>query len=163
MDFFAHLLWTYIIFHKYKYLKYALLVAAMPDVLSWGVWMVASLFNDFSWRHNPDLSLLPKWVFTLYGITHSIFVIMFVFLIIYLIFRTIPLFMLAWPIAVFIDILTHSREFLPVPFLWPFSNWHFPGISWGTSYFMIINYLLILISVIWINHQKIIDFLKGLF
>lgn len=163
MDFPAHLFWTYILFYKYKYLKYALLFAALPDLLSWGVWMIASLFTNFSWRNHPDLSLIPKWVFTLYGITHSVIVIAAVFLIVFLIFKTIPLYLLAWPIAVIIDIFTHSREFLPTPFLWPISSWHFPGFSWGNMYFMLINYALIVISIIYINHDKIIQFFKSIF
>jgi len=106
--------------------------------------------NGFNWKKKPDLSLIPKWVFTLYGITHSLFVISLVFLFVFLIFQTIPIYLLAWPIHVLMDIPTHRKDFLPTPFLWPFSNYAFPGISWGTKKFMITNYTLIIFFLIYI-------------
>ncbi|MFH1682666.1 MAG: hypothetical protein ABIA37_02615 [Candidatus Woesearchaeota archaeon] len=90
----------------------------------------------------PDLGAIPDWVFLLYGLTHSLLVFGVILLLIYLIARKIPIYIYAWPIAVVMDTFTHSRNFLPTPFLWPI-EWYFPGFSWGTTWFMIVNYVLI--------------------
>jgi len=154
MDFFSHGLWSYIIFHRSKYVLLAILFGILPDILSWTIFMVYPLKNGFTWK-NPDLSLIPKWVFTLYNVTHSLVVIALIFLIVYIIFRRIPLFLFALPLHILIDIPTHSRDFLPTPFLWPISNWYFPGISWGNRYFLIANYSLIIILLLYINYKNI--------
>ena len=151
MDTLAHALWSYIIFHNYEFVWWAVLFGMLPDLLSWTVFMFFPKKNGFNWKKKPDLSLIPTWVFTLYGITHSIFVIGAVFFIVFLIYGFLPLFLLAWPIHVLIDIPIHRKDFLPTPFLWPISNYKFPGISWGTKKFMIINYLLIILFLIYIN------------
>ena len=91
----------------------------------------------------PNLKQIPKWVFKLYGITRSIFVLAFVFSIVYFLLGRIPLYLLAWPIHILIDIPTHSRKFLPTPFLWPVSKWKFPGISWANPWMIGINWGLI--------------------
>ena len=159
MDTFAHGLWSYIIFSKSKYIWLAILFGILPDLLSWTVYMVYRMFNKIPFGP-PNLNSIPKWVFTLYGITHSIFVIAVVFLIVFLIFKHIPIFLLAWPLHVLIDIPTHTKDFLPTPFLWPFSSYAFPGISWGTQWFMITNYSLIVFFLIFINYQNISLFLS---
>ncbi len=155
MDFFAHLLWNYIFFNKYKKLKLSLAFAAMPDLFSFGILLVVGLFTGFRWAHPADQTVIPSWVPVFYSLTHSLVIIAAVFLVVYLIFRTIPVYLLAWPIHVVIDIFTHSLKFYPTPFLWPISNFHFPGISWGTLWFMIVNYVLIVSCIVYINRKKI--------
>ena len=102
----------------------------------------------------PNLELTPDWVFTLYGVSHSLVVSLFVIGIVYLILKKVPIFMWAWPIAIIMDVITHTREFLPTPFLWPLSDWVFPGISWGTKWFMIINIISIISFLVWIKYKK---------
>lgn len=147
MDTLAHALWSYIIFQKSGNVSLAILFGVLPDLLSWTIFMFFPKKN-FNWK-KPNLKLIPRWVFTLYGITHSIFVISVVFLIVYTITKTIPVFLIAWPIHVLMDIPTHRKDFLPTPFLWPFSDYAFPGISWGTKKFMITNYTIIIILLIY--------------
>ncbi len=62
--------------------------------------------------------------------------------------------MYAWPVAVTMDVFTHSLEMFPTPFLWPFKV-YFDGISWGTPWFMILNYSLIVISFVIIFVYKL--------
>ena len=62
--------------------------------------------------------------------------------------------MYAWPIVIVMDILTHTREFLPTPFLYPISNWPFPGISWGNRWFMLVNWGLIIMILSYIVVKK---------
>ena len=62
--------------------------------------------------------------------------------------------MLAWPMAILMDVISHTRDFLPTPFLWPLTDWKFDGVSWGSPKFMIINYVLITIGLIYVLLRK---------
>ena len=154
MDYFAHSFWSYIIFHRTKTPIYAILFGIMPDSLSWMIYLFYRIFSKDLFFGRPDFTSIPDWVFTLYGISHSIIIAGLIFLLVYLIFKKIPIYMYAWPIHILIDIPTHRRDFLPTPFLWPISEWKFPGISWGNKWFMIINWSLILIAVLLIIADK---------
>ena len=149
MDTFAHAFWSYIIFHQSEYVWLAVLFGVLPDLLSWTIYSIYPKKKEFNWK-KPNFDLIPNWVFTLYGITHSLCVITFVFSIVFIIFQQIPIFLFAWPLHVLIDIPTHKKDFLPTPFLWPFSKYAFPGISWGTKKFTIANYSLIILFLIYI-------------
>ena len=96
----------------------------------------------------------PEWMNFLYCLSHSLFIAFGVILIATLIKRKLPLVMLAWPIAILMDIFTHTKDFFPTPFLWPFFDWTFSGISWGNSYFMAMNYILIISAISWIIYKK---------
>jgi len=156
MRIYEHFGWTYVFYHKSKYLKYALLVSILPDVLSWGFWIpYAAITGVQSITHRPDLRLVPDWIFTLYGITHSVVLAAIAFTAIYLFFKKIPIYLWAWPINIIIDIPLHTRDYLPTPFLWPISDWKFPGISWSNIYFTATNYLLLSGCILYINRKRI--------
>jgi uncharacterized SAM-binding protein YcdF (DUF218 family) len=38
------------------------------------------------------------------------------------------------------DIPTHTSDFFPTHFLYPLSNVHVNGMSWGSPWFMLLNY-----------------------
>ena len=142
MDYFAHGFWSYILFHWMKKPWRAIAFGLLPDTGSWFIYMIYRIatfenIGQFSIEHIPD------WVYTLYNISHSLFVAFAAIFAVYLIRKKLPVYMLAWPAAIVMDLFTHSREFLPTPFLWPISAWRFPGISWGNGYFMIGNYIAI--------------------
>jgi len=139
MDYFAHIAWSYILFNKTKKPFYAILFGILPDSLSWLFFTIYLFFNGESFQQAAGA--IPDWVFALYNITHSLFTFLFVLGIVYLILRKIPIYIWAWSIHILIDIPSHSREFLPTPFLWPISTWIFPGISWGTPWFMFTNWM----------------------
>lgn len=146
MDTFAHALWSYIIFNRIEDVWLAVFFGVMPDLFSWTIFMIYNLIKGKFGK--PQIGKIPQWVFTLYGITHSMIIIGVVFLGVFLFIGRIPLYLLAWPLHVLIDIPTHSKEFLPTPFLWPLSKYAFPGFSWGNRYFMITNYLLIVLFML---------------
>ena len=148
MDYFAHGIWGYIFFHRTKKPLYAILFSLIPDTFSWGIYMFYSLFFTGLRFGKPDLALIPNWVFTLYGLSHSLIISGIIITLVYLIIKKVPVYMFAWPISILLDIFSHSREFLPTPFLWPISDWKFPGISWGTREFILINYTLILVCIL---------------
>ncbi len=146
MDTFAHAIWTYIIFLTTGNIWIAVFFGVMPDLLSWTIYLLYGItLGKIKEFKKPNFNKIPKWVHTLYGLTHSTFTVTVVFLIVFIIFKQIPLYLWAWPLHIAIDIPTHSRKMLPTPFLWPISKWTFPGFSWGQKWFMIINYLAIVI------------------
>ncbi len=146
MDYFAHGFWSYILFHRREKAWLAVILGLLPDSLSWGIYFIYNLFyNGFG---QPHLSSIPAWVYTLYGISHSLLVWILVLGAAYYFFRKKAFYLLAPIIAILMDIPSHTLEFLPTPFLWPVSEWHFPGISWGTPTFMIVNYSLIVLALV---------------
>ncbi|MBT3814687.1 hypothetical protein HOE37_02580 [Candidatus Woesearchaeota archaeon] len=154
MDYFAHGLWSYILFNKTKKPLYAILFGILPDTFSWLIYMFFRIFTGSLAFGKPNLNTIPAWMDTLYGLSHSLVIFSLVAVIVYLVYKKIPIYMWAWPIHILIDIPTHSRDFLPTPFLWPISNWAFPGISWGTSWLFISYWSLIIVSLIYILGKK---------
>jgi len=146
MDYVSHGLWSYIFFHRIKTPLLAVCFGLLPDTTSWLIYAFYNVFTGGPFG-KPVLELVPDWTFTLYNISHSLVVALCVILIVFIILRRVPVYMFAWPIAIVMDLLTHTREFLPTPFLWPISDWKFPGISWGTWQFIAINYFLIAIAM----------------
>jgi len=153
MDYLAHGLWSYILFHKIKKIWYAIFFGLLPDNLSWTIFLIYNLIIGKG-LGPPVPTLIPGWVFTLYNISHSLIITAIVFLAIFLIYKKIPIYMYAWPAAIIIDIFTHTRDFLPTPFLWPLSEWRFPGISWASLAFMSINYIIIITLLIYIQYKR---------
>ncbi|MFH0752067.1 MAG: hypothetical protein V1914_00540 [archaeon] len=102
----------------------------------------------------PHLTNMPEWVFTLYNVSHSLILAAIAIILISLYLKKIHWYMLAWPVAITMDLFTHTREFLPTPFLWPISEWKFPGTSWGNGYFMLINITVMAIAFIYIYKKK---------
>ena len=145
MDYFAHGFWSFILFHRFRWRWTAVIFALLPDTASWFIFLLYNrVTRTVDWSAGrPDISSFPDWIWMLYNISHSIFVWIALFGILWLIFRR-PI----WPvtagfIAILMDIPTHSRDFLPTPFLWPFSDWTFPGFSWSNGWFMLFNYCLL--------------------
>ena len=155
MDYVSHGIWSYIIFNKIRRPFLAVIFGLLPDTMSWFIYAIYKIIITGTFG-KPILSEIPNWVFMLYNISHSLFVAFGCIAIVWLILRKFPIYMLAWPIAITIDFLTHTREFLPTPFLWPVSEWRFPGIKWSSAWFMILNYALIAIflTIIIIKKKK---------
>ena len=61
-----------------------------------------------------------------------------------------------WFIHIASDIPTHTRDFYPVLFLWPLSDWCFDGFTWGTAAFISFNYsfLLLFFILFWLMGLK---------
>jgi|SRR3989344_1955576 len=154
MDTLAHGLWTYAAFHKKKYAWLGAFFGVLPDLLSFGMLFVFNIFTGNFHRGKPALESLPDWLFSAYNMTHSLIVFAAVFLLIFFITKKWFWPMLGWPIHILIDIPTHSTRFFPTPFLWPLADYRFDGISWGTPWFMLLNYSSIIIVYFWIAHSR---------
>lgn len=60
--------------------------------------------------------------------------------------RAVPWELGGWMFHIILDIPTHSSKFYATPFLWPLSSWKVNGISWGTPWFMALNYSAIILA-----------------
>lgn len=154
MDYLAHGLWSYILFHWIKKPWKAIFFGLLPDNLSWAVFFFYNLiYNGFGFGA-PVLDNIPDWVFVLYNISHSLIIAFSAIAFSWMLHKKFPLVMLAWPTAIVMDLFSHKRSFLPTPFLWPISEWRFPGISWASLEFMVVNYALIIICLIYIYLKR---------
>lgn len=106
----------------------------------------------------PPVIQQTLWQFQLasilYNYSHSLVVFILVFIFIYLLFRR-PVWELGgWLIHIVMDIPTHTYLFYPTPLFWPISSWKFSGFSWGTPWFMILNYSLLLLVFYFLKKQE---------
>lgn len=92
----------------------------------------------------------------LYQLSHSLFVFAFVFALIVLVFKRKPWAMGGWLIHIILDIPTHDYKFYATPFLWPISNYRFDGFSWGQSWFLILDFSLLIVvyGYFWLTRPK---------
>ncbi len=151
MDIISHGLYGGIAFGRGSKRDYllAFLFGIAPDLLSFGVFFVLAAFGiggglpHRDWQGPPAASDIPAYVTTLYHYTHSLVIFAFVFLLVW-VARGKPWKALgAWGLHILVDIPTHSSAFFPTPFLWPLSPLTVSGVSWGTWWIFIPNWLLI--------------------
>jgi hypothetical protein len=152
MDIISHGLWGGVGFgRKNKRLFFlAVLFGMLPDLLSFGVFTVATWFGinprpDWS-AGTPPMELIPEYVHVLYNITHSLVVFTLVCGLLWWLARSYLLPFLAYGFAVLIDIPTHSTDFFATPFLWPLSSYTFNGVSWGEPFIFFPNVVLLVVA-----------------
>ena len=156
MDIVSHGLWGSFVFgrHTRKSFWLAFVLGISPDLLSFGVYMGASLLGlsvhpDWSSGRHLDASQIPLYVYGLYNFTHSILVFVTMFGVAWWL-RGKPLYELsAWGLHILMDIPTHSYAFFPTPFLWPLSDVRVDGIPWSHPIIMIPNIILLIILYAW--------------
>ena len=136
MDTLSHALWGKGIFGYRKFGSLALLFGALPDLLSFGLYfLVRLLSNGINIQSGrPPLSSIPDWVFTMYNISHSFIIVLFILSILYFLNKDMCFPLLAWPFHILLDAIFHSKEFFPTPILWPISSYKFDGIAWSNPY-----------------------------
>ncbi|WP_374668406.1 hypothetical protein [Ramlibacter sp.] len=61
-----------------------------------------------------------------------------------------------WWSHIVIDVFTHSARFYPVPVLYPLSDAAFDGIAWNTPWFLLVNYLALLVAgaALWFTRRR---------
>ena len=177
MDIFAHGLWAGAAYKavnkkakKPLNVRLAGFWGVFPDLFAFTLgfaWLFGNLiFGDMSFTDLPrpdsvepaPQDTLPIFRLTsmLYSISHSAIIFLIVFGVVFLILRR-PLWELGgWFIHILLDIPTHSYQFYPTPFLWPLSGWKFDGFSWGTPWFLILNYLAIIIAYWLLRRKKVV-------
>ena len=141
MDIVAHALWTNVAFIKNRKRWLAVLFGILPDILSFGpVFAYVILMGIKNWTEGFKVKWLLDYTTFTYGITHSLLVFAVAYLIIYLMTKKKNVFLFGWLLHIIIDIPTHSKDFYPTPYLYPFKSPPVNGISWGHPVFMIVNY-----------------------
>jgi hypothetical protein len=164
MDILSHGLWGSIIFGRKNRRSFWLgfLFGIAPDFLSFGIFMIARLIESLTsgvWQlqsGKPDLADIPQYVHLLYDITHSFVIFAVVFGIVWFALGR-PLWeMLAWPFHVFLDVFTHSTEFFPTPYLWPFAHSPIDGMPWSTPIIFSTNvfFLVVIYAVYWYRKKR---------
>lgn len=182
MDIFSHGLWTaavakgandYALKPKSKKpLKIGLASfwGIFPDLFAFTVpfvWMIARYVSENRTSDFPAVTSMEPSIFTrfdglsqlthfLYSMSHSLVMFFSVFAIVSLLFRRPVFEMFGWLLHILIDIPSHSYQFYPTPFLWPVSDFKVNGVSWASTWFMIVNYsLLVLVWLFfWIKKKK---------
>ena len=62
--------------------------------------------------------------------------------------------LLGWWSHVLIDVFTHSADFYPSPVFYPVTYWGFDGVAWNNTWFMVMNYLAMVIVFAMIFRRK---------
>lgn len=126
MDIISHGLWGGIILGRKNRRDFwwSFAFGTAPDLFSFGIFTGLTTLGlasspDWSAGH-PAQSSIPSYVHSLYNVTHSLVIFIIAFFGVWLIRSKPFLPMLAWGIHILMDIPTHSTEFFPTPFLWPF-------------------------------------------
>ena len=150
MDTLSHALWGKGLFGYRKYRWYSFLFGALPDLFSFGIYFIHSIFFSSSpVMGRPTRSEIPEWVYSLYDISHSMVIASIIIFIVYKINKEFAFPMLAWPAHIILDFFTHSIEFFPTPIFWPLSDYQFDGIPWSNPIIFFTNVLLIFLLFIY--------------
>jgi hypothetical protein len=139
LDTLSHTLWGCGLFGFRGRPGTALLFGALPDLASFGPWLVFRVLSGRFEPGRPDPALIPGFVHGAYDVTHSLLVAGLAVAVAYRLHRGVAFAMLAWPVHILVDIPTHSRAFFPTPFLWPASDFTVDGIPWGTPWIWLPN------------------------
>jgi hypothetical protein len=168
MDIFSHGLWA-VLGLRYLNLKRKIPKFSGFKVFFWGmfpdlfaftipfVYMIWNwLFNGIAMMTKPDIEPIVdhgsiiQLTGALYNISHSLIIFAIVSLIAYFIFRKKAIILGAWLMHIIMDVPTHSYQFYPTPILWPLSSWKVNGFSWANPYFLLADYLLIIIIYLFV-------------
>ncbi len=117
--------------------------AAFPDVLAFGVPIVAGLALLAIGKAGPPSDHFPPRPhlgLPLYAAGHSLVVFAAAFGLVCLAARRVVYSMLGWLLHTLIDIPTHSSSYHPTRFLWPLSDFEIDGIAWWTPWFWVATY-----------------------
>lgn len=162
MDTLSHALWGYGLF-GYRYKRYALLAlffGAMPDLISFGFYLVSQLMQG-TWQPGPPpISTLPAWLFTAYSVGHSFIICFSIIGLVALWHKRIAFAMLGWPFHIVLDFPFHSFKYFPTPIFWPISDYKIDGIPWSNWYIWFPNVAGIILLFYFRRRQKRIQTLQ---
>jgi hypothetical protein len=154
MDTFSHALWGYGLFGFRKYPKFAALMGAMPDLISFGaLFFMRVIEGTYQWG-KPPLTTLPSWIYPAYTVGHSFVIAFAVIGLVALCRKEIAFAMLAWPFHITLDFPFHSVQYFPTPMFWPISDFKIDGIPWSTWYIWLPNVAGIIILLAYRYRQK---------
>ncbi len=139
MDTLSHALWGYGLFgHKpsgrKKFAKTALFFGAMPDLISFGIFLVMRVLQGQWQPRPPPLATIPNWLYFNYSLGHSFVISFGVIALVAIKNKELAFSMLAWPFHIVLDFPFHSFKYFPTPIFWPLSDYKIDGIPWSHWY-----------------------------
>lgn len=174
MDILAHGLWVGIgavWMHRHRRLDrrttvLAVAWAVVPDLAQLLPLVYQALFSPDGWTvllayanalpgHEPEMSpAVMELTHHLHCVTHSALVAGVVTAISWTWLKRLRVPLLGWWLHIVIDVFTHSAEFYPSPVFYPVTYWGFDGIAWNTPWFMVANYLTMLIVAVAVLYRR---------
>lgn len=156
MDIVSHGLWGSILFGRRNRKSFwaAFSFGILPDLLVFGVPFAMRILGSLSgdgggaWGP-PERTSIPSYVYQGYNVTHSLVVFAAAFAIVWIARKKPFIPMLAWPAHILLDMPLHTAEFFPTPFLWPISDFHVSGVSWGDPWIFFPNVALLAALYFW--------------
>lgn len=157
MDVLAHSLWTNVM---YKFIPatqsdkrttwWGIFFDVWPDLFAFGPGFIYVFYHwifqsGYSLSQSDSMIPLNDLSLKLYNYSHSLIIWGVIVAAIWIYRRRFPWVLLGWALHIGIDLLSHTKEFYPTPWLFPLSDFHINGVSWGTPVFMIINYASLLL------------------
>lgn len=130
----SHALWGYGVFGYKRYAVLAIFFGAMPDLISFGVFMVMNLIEGTIKIGNPALESLPSWVFLHYALVHSFVISLPLIKLAALWRKGLAFAILAWPFHIVLDFPFHTKAYFATPLFWPISDFSVDGIAWTHWY-----------------------------
>jgi hypothetical protein len=142
VDTLAHALWTNAVYvrHSRRDRCWAVFFGVAPDLLSFGpfvAWLLAT--DQFVFRGVVP----PPSVVAAYRLTHSLVAFGAVFLLASLWWRRVWWPLWAWAGHIGVDVVTHTVDYFPTPFLYPLSSFSVSGVNWAEPTFVVVNYTLL--------------------
>jgi hypothetical protein len=139
MDTLSHALWGYGLFGYKRYAALALFFGAMPDLISFGLYLFLQIMHGTWHPGPPPIETLPNWLIINYSIGHSFVICLPLTGLVALWRKPIAFAMLAWPFHIVLDFPFHSFKYFPTPIFWPISDFKIDGISWAHWYIWLPN------------------------
>jgi hypothetical protein len=128
MDPFSHLLWTYLLFHQFEWWWIAALLGFLADAVVF-LPAIKGIKRNNHGHVTIKGAFARNWT-ALDKVTHSLPVVGLVSLLLFPFVGFWPP-LLGWVVHILMDIPTHSKEFFPTQFLWPFSTFSVNGFNWS--------------------------------
>jgi hypothetical protein len=154
VDTFSHALWGYGLFGFRRHAWLALLFGALPDLVSFGAYLVLRLLDGGYQPGPPPIEVLPHWLFVSYNLFHSFAICVPVIALVAWFRRDIAFALLAWPFHIVLDFPFHSLRYFPTPIFWPFSDFVVDGIPWTSPQVWLPNVAGLVILLAYRYRQK---------
>lgn len=139
MDTLSHALWGYGLFGYKRYAVLAAFFGAMPDLISFGAFMLISVMQGNFSVGAPPLASIPDWLVMNYALGHSFVICLPIIAIVAIWRKPIAFAMLAWPFHIVLDFPFHSFKYFPTPLFWPLSDFKVDGIPWSNWFIWLPN------------------------
>lgn len=153
MDTLSHALWGYGLFGQRKFGAWSAFFGAMPDLISFGIFLAMRVLDGTYQAGPPPLETLPSWLFLTYSIGHSFVICLPVIGLVALWRKDIAFAMLGWPFHIVLDFPFHSFQYFPTPLFWPISDFKIDGIPWSNWYIWLPNVAGIML-LFWYRHKQ---------